>query len=38
MLTLSPAYRDTRAWAPIDAAPASFSTNQPHLAIAELTS
>jgi hypothetical protein len=38
MLALSSADRDTCMQAPIDAAPASFSTDQPHLAIAEPTS
>lgn len=38
MLALSPADRETCAQDLIDAARASFSTNQPHLAIAELKS
>jgi hypothetical protein len=38
MLALSTADRETCAQDLIDAARASFSTNQPHLAIAELTS
>lgn len=38
MLALSPADRDTCARELVDAARASFSTDQPHLAIAELTS
>ncbi|KAF0847536.1 hypothetical protein FNL39_103434 [Nocardia caishijiensis] len=38
MLALSPADRDTCAQNLVDAARASFSTDQPHLAIAELTS
>lgn len=38
MLALSPADRRTCAQELVDAARASFSTDQPHLAIAELTS
>lgn len=38
MLALSPADRETCAQDLVDAARASFSTNQPHLAISELTS
>lgn len=38
MLALSPTDRDTCAQELVDAARASFSTDQPHLAIAELTS
>ena len=38
MLALSPADRETCAQELVDAARASFSTDQPHLAIAELTS
>lgn len=38
MLALSPADRETCAQNLVDAARASFSTDQPHLAIAELTS
>ncbi|GAA1840872.1 prevent-host-death protein [Pseudonocardia ailaonensis] len=38
MLALSPADRDTCALNLVDAARASFATDQPHLAIAELTS
>lgn len=38
MLALSPADRETCAQELLDAARASFSTDQPHLAIAELTS
>ncbi len=38
MLALSPADRTTCAQELVDAARASFSTDQPHLAIAELTS
>lgn len=38
MLALTPADRETCAQDLIDAARASFSTDQPHLAIAELTS
>ncbi|RKQ94597.1 antitoxin Phd_YefM of type II toxin-antitoxin system [Mycolicibacterium mucogenicum 261Sha1.1M5] len=38
MLALSAADRETCAHELVDAARASFSTNQPHLAIAELTS
>lgn len=38
MLALSPADRETCAQDLVDAARASFSTGQPHLAIAELTS
>ncbi|WP_313813355.1 prevent-host-death protein [Glutamicibacter sp.] len=38
MLALSPADRETCAQELVDAARASFSTNQPNLAIAELTS
>lgn len=38
MLALSPTDRDTCAQDLVDAARASFSTDQPHLAIAELTS
>ncbi|THA29271.1 type II toxin-antitoxin system Phd/YefM family antitoxin [Streptomyces sp. A1277] len=38
MLALSPSDRESCAQDLVDAARASFSTNQPHLAIAELTS
>lgn len=38
MLALSPANQDSCATSVLAAAPASFATGQPHLAIAELTS
>lgn len=38
MLALSPADRESCAQELVDAARASFATDQPHLAIAELTS